>query len=264
MSIWYWTWYRFHRTSAHLTGSERAEAKPELAGRRNRCGRRRALATLYDVLAPDVPDQHAVGARDQDSPHLPRVEPRAHVLHWPGPTNGARSVEHELGRDGVGSFFEIAWPEPAEHDALVVYDDGERPPLLTDAPRDVGHAVVEAAGGNVGASDVRGALHMPEASLQRKASDEPVVLAGLVPVKGEDGEPVPNLARNSWVTATALSTALNMSYMAEQMALFGIVVGIALLLTGIGLIILALTVLGGAFARSGDKARTSRHAVAAA
>ena len=62
----------------------------------------------------------------------------------------------------------------------------------------------------------------------------------------EQGNPVPNAARNTWVTATALSTALNMSYMAEQMALFGIVVGIALLLSGIGFIVLAL---GGALRR---------------
>jgi hypothetical protein len=41
------------------------------------------------------------------------------------------------------------------------------------------------------------------------------------------------------VTAIALSTALNVSYMTEQIALFGIVVGIALLLSGIGFIILA-------------------------
>ena len=59
-------------------------------------------------------------------------------------------------------------------------------------------------------------------------------------LKDEQGSPVSNSARNTWVTATALSTALNMSFMAEQMALFGIVVGIALLLSGIGFIILAL------------------------
>jgi hypothetical protein len=59
-------------------------------------------------------------------------------------------------------------------------------------------------------------------------------------VKGDDGKPVANAARNTWVTATALSTALNMSYMAEQLALFGIVIGVALLLTGIGFIILAV------------------------
>ena len=61
-------------------------------------------------------------------------------------------------------------------------------------------------------------------------------------LKDEKGNPVSNSARNTWVTATALSTALNMSYMAEQMALFGIVVGIALLLSGIGFIILTSAV----------------------
>jgi hypothetical protein len=59
-------------------------------------------------------------------------------------------------------------------------------------------------------------------------------------LKDEQGNPVSNGARNTWVTETALSTALNVSYMAEQMALFGIVVGIALLLSGFGFIILAL------------------------
>lgn len=52
------------------------------------------------------------------------------------------------------------------------------------------------------------------------------------------GGPAENGARNVWVTETALSTALNTSYMADQMGLFGIVVGIALLLTGIGFAIL--------------------------
>jgi hypothetical protein len=55
----------------------------------------------------------------------------------------------------------------------------------------------------------------------------------------ESGAPVSNTARNTWVTATALTTALNMSFMAEQLALFGTVVGIALLLSGIGFIVLA-------------------------
>jgi hypothetical protein len=63
--------------------------------------------------------------------------------------------------------------------------------------------------------------------------------------KDESGEPISNGARNTWVTETALSTALNVSYMAEQIALFSVVVGIALLLSGIGFIILALVVLGG-------------------
>jgi hypothetical protein len=42
------------------------------------------------------------------------------------------------------------------------------------------------------------------------------------------------------VTETALTTALNTAYMAEQLALFGIVVGVALLLAGIGFGVLAI------------------------
>ena len=52
--------------------------------------------------------------------------------------------------------------------------------------------------------------------------------------------PVDNGLRNLWVTETALTTALNTSYMAEQLSLFGLVVGIALLLSGIGFAILAV------------------------
>ena len=52
-------------------------------------------------------------------------------------------------------------------------------------------------------------------------------------------QPVQNASRQIWVTYTALATALNTSFMASQLALFGIVVGIALLLTGIGFAILA-------------------------
>jgi hypothetical protein len=53
------------------------------------------------------------------------------------------------------------------------------------------------------------------------------------------GKPLDNPARNLWVTETALSTALNTSYMADQLGNFGIVVGIALFLSGVGFLILA-------------------------
>jgi hypothetical protein len=53
-------------------------------------------------------------------------------------------------------------------------------------------------------------------------------------------QPVSNGARNVWVTETALTTALNTSYLASQIALFGVVVGVALLLSGIGFMILAI------------------------
>jgi uncharacterized membrane protein YidH (DUF202 family) len=62
--------------------------------------------------------------------------------------------------------------------------------------------------------------------------------------KDQSGQPVANGARNIWVTETALTTALNMSYMAERLSVFGLVVGVALLLTGIGLVILAFAVFG--------------------
>jgi hypothetical protein len=53
-------------------------------------------------------------------------------------------------------------------------------------------------------------------------------------------QPMQNAARNIWVTQTALSTALNMSYMATQLSLFSLVVGIALILAGVGFVVLAL------------------------
>jgi uncharacterized membrane protein YidH (DUF202 family) len=64
--------------------------------------------------------------------------------------------------------------------------------------------------------------------------------------KDENAQPISNGARNVWVTETALATALNVSFLAENIALFGVVVGIALLLAGIGFMILAL---GGALRR---------------
>ena len=63
-------------------------------------------------------------------------------------------------------------------------------------------------------------------------------------LKDEEGQPVPNSARNTWITATALTTALNTAFMAERLAIFSLVIGIALLLTGIGLVILAFAVFG--------------------
>jgi hypothetical protein len=56
-------------------------------------------------------------------------------------------------------------------------------------------------------------------------------------------QPVANGIRDLWVTETALTTALNTSYMADRLGLFGIVVGIALLLSGIGFIVLAFAAL---------------------
>jgi hypothetical protein len=58
------------------------------------------------------------------------------------------------------------------------------------------------------------------------------------------GAAVQNHARDIWVTYTALSTALNTSYFAETVGVFGIVMGVALLLVGIGFLVLVLGGMG--------------------
>lgn len=62
-------------------------------------------------------------------------------------------------------------------------------------------------------------------------------------LKDANGNPVANSLRNQWVTVTALSTSLNTAFFAEQVGLFAIVMGIALLLTGVGFAILTLAAL---------------------
>jgi hypothetical protein len=64
--------------------------------------------------------------------------------------------------------------------------------------------------------------------------------------KDESGQPVSNGARNIWVTETALATALNVAFFAERVAFFTIAMGIMLLLTGIGFLVLTI---GGALRR---------------
>jgi hypothetical protein len=76
----------------------------------------------------------------------------------------------------------------------------------------------------------------PKAQLMPGGGTDNAVYAAIDP---KTKLPVQNAARQIWVTYTALGTALNTSYMASQLALFGIVVGIALLLTGIGFAILS-------------------------
>jgi hypothetical protein len=81
---------------------------------------------------------------------------------------------------------------------------------------------------------------VPYALMPRFATSDGKGTNDLTKALMSNGKPVDNGARNLWVTETALTTALNTSYMAEQLALFGVVVGVALLLTGIGFAILAI------------------------
>jgi hypothetical protein len=68
----------------------------------------------------------------------------------------------------------------------------------------------------------------------------------------KSGQPVDNAARNVWVTETALSTALNTGYFAENVAVFSIVMGVALLLTGIGFLVLTLGLVQRPFRRTSE------------
>ena len=72
------------------------------------------------------------------------------------------------------------------------------------------------------------------------------------------GQPVDNPARNLWVTETALTTALNVSYMAGRLALFSVVTGIALLLSGIGFGILSWAALSRRREESTETATAAR------
>jgi hypothetical protein len=80
-------------------------------------------------------------------------------------------------------------------------------------------------------------------------------LAGKDP---KTGAPMSNQARQIWINETALSTALNTSFFAQSVGLFAIVMGVALLLAGIGFLVVAAGLLGGAVVRrrpggSGDR-----------
>ena len=73
-------------------------------------------------------------------------------------------------------------------------------------------------------------------------------------LKGPGGAPQDNAARNIWVTETSLTNALYTSYFAENVSLFAMIVGIALLLVGIGFVVLVV------FGRRGSPTAASAEA----
>jgi hypothetical protein len=81
---------------------------------------------------------------------------------------------------------------------------------------------------------------------QYQSADDPTDKTGTndpeAAAKDENGQPISNGARDIWVTETALTTALNLGFMAEMLSIFSIVVGVALLLGGIGFVLLARAV----------------------
>jgi hypothetical protein len=75
-------------------------------------------------------------------------------------------------------------------------------------------------------------------------------------INQQTGKPVENGLRNMWVTATALTTALNTAYFAESVATFAIVMGIALLLAGLGFGVLTIKLLAPAAKRERSREQT--------
>jgi hypothetical protein len=67
----------------------------------------------------------------------------------------------------------------------------------------------------------------------------------------KSGEAMNNPLRELWLSQISLSTALNTAYFAESVSLFAIIMGIALLLTGVGFAIVSIRLMkrpGGATA----------------
>src|SRR5215218_1795395 len=139
--------------------------------------------------------------------------------------NGRDRVRTELAREQI-----VGTPDSTIPNQLV--DTGSEAQAFAKVMRK--HAL-EATGGQTYAQMPRFAMADGKGTNDEKAA-----------LKDEkSGQPVDNPARNIWVTETALSTALNTAYFAENTALFAIVMGIAMLLTGIGFLILTLQVLRG-------------------
>jgi hypothetical protein len=90
------------------------------------------------------------------------------------------------------------------------------------------------------------------------ADGKPTSDEKLAAVNPATGKPQENGLRNMWINATALSTALNTAYFAEQVANFAIVMGFALLLSGIGFAVLTLGALMPADARKPERAPTTK------
>jgi len=88
------------------------------------------------------------------------------------------------------------------------------------------------------ALEATGGLTYAQMGRYATADGKPIGTNDATKAVQKNGQPVANAARDVWVTETALTTALNVSYMATQLSLFSVVVGFALLLAGIGFVVL--------------------------
>ena len=164
--------------------------------------------------------------------------------------NGYQTVGDELGKEQIvgGSDMAPAEIQKAASEAGLP-ETIELPTCdVVDEPIDTGgEARCFAQYMRIHALEASGGLTYAQMG-RFQSAEEPADPAGTsdeaAAAKDENGGPISNGARNLWITETALATALNVSYMAEQISIFSIVVGVALILTGIGLVILTLAVFG--------------------
>ena len=178
------------------------------------------------------------------------------ILEW-----GGLAASVVLIAFGIGALYMGIDGRGVVRDSIkqeqITFGDASDPAVAKNAPQWAGQQVTNGDQARAFAKIMR--EHALEASggltysqmgryqLASNPSDPKGTSDAAAAAKDAKGLPIANSARDLWVTETALSTALNVSYMAEQLSIFGIVVGVALLLTGIGLLILALAVLGGRF-----------------
>ena len=137
--------------------------------------------------------------------------------------DGRSTVRDDLGRERI-----VGTPDSTIPNQLV--DTGSEAHAFANVMRK--HAL-EATGGKTYAQMPRfiGTNGKPTNDEKAAAKD------------AKTGQPVENQARNIWVTETALSQALNVAYFAERVSVFAIVMGFALLLTGIGFLVLTISLL---------------------
>jgi hypothetical protein len=165
-------------------------------------------------------------------------------------TNGLSTVKSNLKAEQI--YFGDAAQDPAipaKYSGLLV-DNGEKARAFAKVMRE--HTLESTSGltyaqmGRFVAASGKGDDGLGGTNNPEAAATDP-----------NTGDPISNPARNIWVTETALTTALNTAYMAERISFFGIVVGVALLLSGVGFLILAV---GGALRRAEKLALPGRPA----
>ncbi len=137
--------------------------------------------------------------------------------------SGRDRVRDELARENI-----VGTPDSSIPGELV--DTGSEAQAFADVMR---KHTLEATGGDT------------YADMPRFVDDQgkPVEEEDQAATNPESGEPMENPLRQLWVTETALATALNTAYFAESVASFAIIMGVALLLTGVGFLVLTLRVL---------------------